>query len=612
MAGPANTTNTKQKQPNKSRALPVPKVIGEDTYMVMADSAYAPEDEFGGMYFTQSNPGSVILRPPFQPKVLLGLATRNNILNQCIEAMEVNVDSTGYEFVPKVEGGKVDKAQKQIAESFFNEPFPGKTFQQIRRTLRREQEGVGYSYLEVLRNLDDEVVAIRNLSAVHTRLVKYDEPVEVSRTVERNGAEVDIKMMDRERRYMTKFGKNETYYREFGASRQLNKRTGEWETDGNPVDPKDRATEVIMFGVNPDVESSYYTPRWINQLPSVIGSRKAEEQNLEFFDSGGLPPAIIFVQGGSLAGATADQLRNYLSGKNKAKQRAVVVEAQSTSGSIDAAGSVQIKVERFGSQASGDNMFENYDKRAEDHVRTGFRLPPLFTGRAADYNYATAVVAYMVAEEQVFQPERADFDSIINATIMKALGCKDIKLQSKGITLKNVDSQVKALQLAKDLSKGDSFVKEVNQIAGTNLEYDKNAAPDRVTITEAVAPGQDPQVQNQAANGGQQVKMQQKTKTPAGGATPGAGGSASTGAPKPSTAKKGGAELFQLALDYAALRGTIAVKHELSPAEKAEVLAEFDALEGDDREATMRMVAALSFGSANDDLVHLVACNHTH
>ena len=173
-----------------------------------------------------------------------------------------------------------------------------------------------------------------------------------------------------------------------------------------PVPPEKRGSELLILGINPDVTTPYFLPRWINQLPSVIGSRAAEEQNLQFLDAGGLPPAIVFIQGGTLIKDTSDQLRMYLSGLNKNKNRAVVVEVQSVSGSLDAAGKVDVKVERFGSAQSQDSMFTNYDEVTEEHVRVGFRLPPLFLGKAVDYNFATAQTSYMVAEAQVFLPER--------------------------------------------------------------------------------------------------------------------------------------------------------------------------------------------------------------
>ena len=57
--------------------------------------------------------------PPFEPNVPLNLVQTNNILNQCIEAMEVNIDGTGHEFVPVEEGKEIDEAEEKIAEGLL-------------------------------------------------------------------------------------------------------------------------------------------------------------------------------------------------------------------------------------------------------------------------------------------------------------------------------------------------------------------------------------------------------------------------------------------------------------------------------------------------------------
>jgi hypothetical protein len=227
---------------------------------------------------------------------------------------------------------------------------------------------------------------------------------------------------------------------------------------------------LIAFGVIKDHTGPYHVPRWVNVLPSVVGSRKAEEQNLEFFDSGGMPPAIIFIQGGQMVGQAAADLRTYLSAANKRKGRAVVVELASNSGSLDSSGSVSAKVERFGAERANDAMFSQYDSAAEERVRIAFRLPPIFLGRAADYNYATAVVAYQVAEAQVFQPERTEFDEVINSTIIKAMGW-DLKFKSLPITMKSVDEFFKGLELIKDKIEGEDLVHAVNITIGSDLKF---------------------------------------------------------------------------------------------------------------------------------------------
>jgi PBSX family phage portal protein len=476
------TTKTAVTKPAKSTELTViSKVIRGDTYLVMADAAKELEDEFANLYTTTAgvSGSNLALQPPYPPKALKQLVSHNNILNQCVQAMEVNIDGTGHSFVPFEEGKEPDKKEVEQAEAFFNEPYPGKSFVTIRRALRVDMEGIGYGFLEVLRNMAGEVVAIRHLEAQTMRLVRLGDQVQLPYTVMRDGKEVELKLNERPRRFVQAFGATagtvtQQFFKEFNCPLHLNRNTGEWAKEGEKLPLEVQATEILFFGVDKDATSPYFVPRWINQLPSVMGSRKAEEQNLEFLDSGGMPPAIIFIQGGSLVGDAATQLRTYLSNSNRKKGRAVVVELASNSGSLDgAAGSVTAKVERFGAERANDAMYTNYDNACEEHVRVGFRLPPLFLGKSADYSFATATVAYQVAEAQVFQPERTEFDEMLNKTIMKALGFKTIKLKSNPISIKSVEETFKGLALVDGKVDAEEFVEAVNTAIGTELTYEE-------------------------------------------------------------------------------------------------------------------------------------------
>ena len=464
-----------QKQPELTV---ISRVIKGDTYMVMADAARELEDEFANLYYIpgERTEGTLAVLPPYTPKTLKGLVKQNNILNQCVHAMEVNIDGTGHEFVPSVENEEMDETELQAASQFFDEPYPGVSFVTVRRALRQDLESIGYGFLEILRAINGEIVGLRHVEGQTMRLVRLGDPMEVTKTVLRGGQELPLRLRERPRRFVQSFnGQGKQYFKEFGVDRDLDRMTGEWAPEGTKLPPDRKATEVVFFGIDRDYNGPYYVPRWINQLPSVLGSRKAEEANLEFFDSGGMPPAIIFVQGGNMVGESAAQLRTYLSASNRKKGRAVVVELQSNSGTIESSGSVSAKVERFGS--GQDAMYEKYDAKTEEHVRVGFRLPPLFIGRSADYNYATAVVAYQVAEAQVFQPERTEFDEIINRTLVRAMGWKTLRFKSMPITMKSVDEFFRGMELLDGKVNAEGFVREVNKVLGIDLEYDPNAVP---------------------------------------------------------------------------------------------------------------------------------------
>ena len=60
------------------------------------------------------------------------------------------------------------------------------------------------------------------------------------------------------------------------------------------------ANEIIWLTLHKDTQSPYGYPRWISQLPSVIGSRAAEESNFHLLQSGGIPPVLVTITGGTL------------------------------------------------------------------------------------------------------------------------------------------------------------------------------------------------------------------------------------------------------------------------------------------------------------------------
>lgn len=454
-----------------------------------------------------------IVKPTYDPIQLSVLTHQNNTLLQCISTMEVNIDGTGFS-IERADGKPMHEAKEKAPEGtemveksdspeeedppevkaikeFFAEPFPGESFTTQRRQLRRDLEGTGNAYLEVIRNQKKEITFLRRLDAKLTRLLRYDGPVQVERSVIRGGKVQSLKMLDRERRFAMIVGTKVVYFREFNSSRQLNATTGEW-VDPNataPTPAAQLATEVIHLKVMDDVATAYGVPRWINQVPSVLGSRKAEEFNLEYFAHGGMPPAIIMVQGGQLSTESRAALTSYLAGTAKLKQRGVIAEIFPSSGDLSSSGNVKVTVERFGNEQQKDSMFQNYDVRCAEHVRGAFRLPPLFLGLTKDHNYATAYASYMVAEAQVFKPERDEFDEIINVKLMRAMAPGYV-YRSIPLTVNDIEQKVKAMQLVKDVVERESLVDTLNELIGTNLQAKEEGDPLAIqTLSQSLAGG---------------------------------------------------------------------------------------------------------------------------
>lgn len=455
----------------KSTGATLKKIIKTDTENVkkfsstLYSSIYTPEDKTG------SNT-SIVTTPPFNPVTLKRLCQVNNRLLQCVQTMEVNIDGTGHTFVPIDSETEISEEDFQTLTDFFNEPYPNEGFIEQRRKLRNDLESTGNGYLSVIENGKGEMVACQVLPSARIKVGKSSQTISRDFIVKRKGVDFTLSLPTREDvySYQDENG-NLTYFLGYGTEQFIHKKTG---VISSNLDIVNRGGKIIHFRIVDDPTSYYGIPRWINQLPSVTGSRKAEEQNLELLDNGGIPSAIIFLKGGTAVDDAERTLAGFLNGGFETN-RAVAVTIQSTEGTIDSTGKVDVQVERFGSESVRDSMYQNYQQDCRTNIRQAFRLPPLFTGETSDYTYATAYISYMIAEAQIFKPERDAFDEVINNSIVKALGVTTAKFQSNPISLSDATEQLKAVMSVKDIAEPQDIIDTVNQLADLNLRFKEGA-----------------------------------------------------------------------------------------------------------------------------------------
>ena len=443
-------------------------------------NAFEPEDEYQQLYVGATRDQGVI-QPPYNLRQLDALSQENNTLGPCIEVMVTNIDGTGYGFVSEDtdEDDAEDDPKVDALEEFFAQPWPDMSFKEMRRMLRRDRERTGNAYIEVLRNAQDKIVMFRRVDAKMMRMLRLDDAIPVDVTVVRDGEKQTVKVMTRERRYCQLVnGVTLMYFKEFGSKRDLHKKTAVWSPQGQRLPAEQRATEILHFTAIPDAHTPYGIPRWVNQIPSVLGSRKAEEFNMEFFDAGGIPPVLVVLQGGTMQATTRQALMEMNSGEAKKKNRMQILEVEASSGSLAQTPQAKVTVERFGADRQSDSMFEKYDERCEERVRRSFRIPPIFLGSSKDYNFATAFASYTVSEAQVFKPERDEFDEIISMKLLTAMGYDGYKLRSKPLVIEDATLKLQGLEVIQamgDQVEPSDLVKAVNDITGTTLQVSESA-----------------------------------------------------------------------------------------------------------------------------------------
>ena len=393
------------------------------------------EDPFELMY----GDGDV-LAPPFNMHEIARLIKMSNTLPQCIEAMEQNCEGFGYNLSVVVREEEISeslkeaiKKEKDEIDNFFQYVSYEMSFTKLRKKMRKDLEGFGNGYFEVLRNMSGTVDGFEYVKAITVRLGKLSSPIQIE--IHRKNVEGHdyrtVEYKKRFRMFVQIVSSDKVYFKEYGDPRGINAHTGKVITEDDKIDAESRgetihqATEIIHFKIE-DPETSYGIPRWIGNMISVSGSRSAEEVNLDYFDSKTIPPLVITVSGGTLGKDTHGRITQFVEEDIKGKEnfhKILVLEAEGqTSPHSMEKSTVRIGFKELTQMKEG--MFQEYDKKNREKVRSSFRLPPIYVGLVADFNRATAITSREVAEEQVFTPEKADFDFMINHKIFPDLEIK--------------------------------------------------------------------------------------------------------------------------------------------------------------------------------------------
>lgn len=352
------------------------------------------------------------------------------------------------------------RVEKAMLEHFFEFCTEDSSFVSLRRKLRQDLEVLGNAYVEVLRNGAGEPAGFVYVPGFTMRLLPLDR-VLTDVIVQQRVSSIALKPVKRKkqlRKLVQVFEAFTVYFKEFGDPRIISKRTGRvFETEAELIDAdKDDspATEVLHFKVHSS-RTAYGVPRWIGNLLSVLGSRQAEEVNYLYFENKSIPPMAILVNGGRISDGTEKRIEDYIGSEIKGKKnfhKILIIEAVGDGGStLENPGKTRIEFKQLTDAQNKDALFQNYDERNIDKVGMSFRLPRMLRGDIRDFNRASAEAALEFAEQQVFQPEREEFDFIINRRILPAIGVRYWRFASNSPTVndpKELATMVKDLVLA--------------------------------------------------------------------------------------------------------------------------------------------------------------------
>jgi PBSX family phage portal protein len=427
-----------------------------------------------------------IEKPPLNPEKISELPEKNSILGPLIGAYATNIDSRGHSFVPAIDLNSPDavdqvrdamfvealrsaqdreesldsvsdptdkEVEKRIkilkrearlelatARSFFSSCVPDSNFIDLRKKTRYDKEATGNGYWEVIRGENGKPRSFVFIKSRTMRIGKggpgdnREVPVKVWQSItDLTWERVTVRRSFKRFAKVDDAGTPSIWFKEFGDPRLMSQKTGDY--FGNMVDLVEAegkeakaATEILHFDIY-SPGSIYGVPRYAGNIPAILGSRELDETNLDYFLSNAVPALALLVAGGRFGSEVRNRVEEFFTEEvrgRKATHKLIVLEAESTRRGAGApTPNPRIDFVPLRNAQINDALFQEYDKANAKKISMSFRIPPALVG-GGDFTVADL----RFAEEQVYQPEREDFDAVINNTIMLALGVKFWKFRS--------------------------------------------------------------------------------------------------------------------------------------------------------------------------------------
>jgi PBSX family phage portal protein len=250
------------------------------------------------------------------------------------------------------------------------------------------------------------------------------------------------------RRFVQSVGTEKVYFKEWGDPRNISSVDGKVIPDSELLSKKNElANPVYHFKIKSN-RSVYGVPRYVGNLFSIYGSRASEEINFVTFQNNNIPSMIVMVSNGQLTDGSIKRIEEFVETKVKGENNRssfLIIEAEPADETQINPGTMKMEIKDLSSVQKDDQLFQNYDKNNSEKIRRSWRLPPIFVGKSDDYNRSTAQESRKLADEQVFAPERKEFDRIMNRILVKEFGLKYHTFVSNSANVTNDEDLVKVL-----------------------------------------------------------------------------------------------------------------------------------------------------------------------
>ncbi len=464
----ATSAATTKRAVRQVRALIIgPKEVEVAKADITGGKPGVPQNEEEDLWSTGDGSPNLIA-PPFDMLTLSMLPEHSSELGQCVEAMEVNIEAFGWRQVSRLnledkdlpeELKKAAVSEATLLANFFEYATGDDSFVAFRRKMRKDIEVTGTGYFEVIRSSSGMPQQFVHMPSYRMRMGESTRKhIKVQRKIlelQEDGS-VEIKEVEEWRRFrpcaQARRNGGHRWFKQFLDPRIMDSTTGisyasVEDATAAGVKEEDYANEVVVMRLY-STRTPYGLPRYIGNLLSILGARKAEEINYITFTNNNIPSMAVVVSNGILTEGTIARIQEFVQTQIQGSDnmsKFLVIEGETDADEGEDAGQVRIEIKPLTREQHTDAMFQNYSGNNEDRIRRAFRLPPAFVGRAEEYTHATAHVSRVLADEQVFAPERDEFDRWVNRMLYPDMGIRLHKFKSNSPNTTDNEQLVKIL-----------------------------------------------------------------------------------------------------------------------------------------------------------------------
>jgi len=369
--------------------------------------------------------------------------------------------------------------ERAIFTAWFAQCCSDRSFPALRRAVRTDQLTVGWGCIELLRDRSGRLRRLIYMPSYTVRpltdLGPYVETEEVDDlTLLGSGSSVPVPR--RFPRFVQIADGKRIYFKAPGDQRVVSRSTGAFYPNLEALRKEEEealpATELLWI-TRHDARTMCAPPVWIGNLLMALGSREADQTNYYYLSGNAIPSGLLMIYGGTLKDGDVARLeakwRQQLAGA-KGAGRIIVMEAIPSANMAPGETLKQpgMAYQSLRESQTNDATFTVYDQRAADRIGASFRLPPPLRGYTpANLNRATAYAALAFAEQQVFAPQREEFDWLMDQVVLRDLGLRLVRFRSNTPPTRSLDE---VSELVKALAPFGGFTPaEVRALAGDAL-----------------------------------------------------------------------------------------------------------------------------------------------